>query len=55
MPKVPRSTTGTAIIGISVARRFCRKSSRTKNTSTIASISVSTTFSIDSSTKGVVS
>ncbi len=24
-PKVPSSTTGTAIVGINVARRFCRK------------------------------
>ncbi|MNL06577.1 hypothetical protein D3C87_1272170 [compost metagenome] len=55
MPNVPRSTTGTAIIGMKVARRFCRKTSSTTKTRMIASISVCTTFSIDSFTKGVVS
>ena len=39
-PKVPSSTTGTAMVGISVARMFCRKRNITRNTSTIASISV---------------
>ena len=39
-PKVPSSTTGTAMVGISVARKFCRKRNITRNTSTIASISV---------------
>ena len=52
---MPSSTTGTAIIGMSVARKFCRKRTSTRKTSTIASISVSTTFWIDCSTKGVVS
>ncbi len=42
--KVPSSTTGTASVGISVARRFCRNSSITRKTSTIASSSVITTL-----------
>ncbi|MNX72020.1 hypothetical protein D3C86_1033550 [compost metagenome] len=54
-PKVPRSTTGTAIIGMKVALRFCRNTRSTTKTRMIASISVCTTFSIDSFTKGVVS
>ncbi len=52
---VPSSTTGTAIAGISVARRFCRKTYITRNTSTNASISVLTTSSIDRRMNGVVS
>ncbi len=52
---LPNSASGTAIIGMKVARRFCRKTSRTTKTSTMASISVWTTFSIESLTKGVVS
>ena len=36
-PKVPSSTTGTAIAGISVARKFCRKMNITITTSTMAS------------------
>ena len=39
-PKVPSSTTGTAMVGISVARMFCRKRNITRNTSATASISV---------------
>ena len=39
-PNVPSSTTGTAIVGISVARKFCRNRYITRNTSTIASSSV---------------
>ena len=54
-PKVPSSTTGTAIVGISVARKFCRNRNITRNTSTIASISVLTTSSIEILTNGVVS
>jgi hypothetical protein len=34
--KVPISETGTAIIGISVARQFCKKIKTTRRTSTIA-------------------
>ncbi len=37
IPKVPSSTTGTASVGMSVARKLCRKSSMTRNTSPIAS------------------
>ena len=42
-PKVPSSTTGTAMAGISVARQLCRKRYITSTTSAIASISVTTT------------
>ena len=54
-PKVPSSTTGTAMVGISVARRFCRNRYITRNTSTTASIRVLTTSSMEMRTKGVVS
>ncbi len=54
-PNVPSSTTGTAIVGISVARRFCRNRYMTRNTRTIASSSVLTTSLIEARTKGVVS
>ena len=54
-PKVPSSTTGTAIVGMKVARRFCRKRYMTRKTSTIASNSVRTTSSMDRRTNGVVS
>ena len=54
-PKVPSSTTGTAIVGINVARKFCRNRYITRNTSTTASIKVLTTSWIDTSTNGVVS
>jgi len=47
----PVNATGTTSVGISVARRFCRNSSITKNTSTIASPSVFTTSLIDTLTK----
>ena len=53
--KVPSSTTGTASVGISVARKFCRNSSITRKTSPIASSSVITTPWMDSFTTGVVS
>ncbi|CAB3964780.1 hypothetical protein BLA3211_03045 [Burkholderia aenigmatica] len=52
---VPSNTTGTAIVGMIVARRFCRNRYITRNTSTIPSSSVLTTSSIDSFTNGVVS
>ena len=55
MAKVPSRTTGIAMIGISVARQFCRKIRMTRNTSTMASARVCQTFSMDSSTKGAVS
>ncbi len=54
-PKVPSSTTGTASVGISVARMFCRNNRMTRNTRPIASNSVLTTCSIEMRTKGVVS
>ena len=55
MPKVPSSTTGTAMAGTSVARRFCRNRYITSTTSSIASNSVFTTSSIETCTNGVVS
>ena len=54
-PNVPSSTTGTASVGISVARKFCRKISITRNTSPTAMISVMATSSIAVLTNGVVS
>ena len=53
--KAPISDTGTAMIGISVARAFCRKMNTTRITSSIASASVISTSRIDTSTKRVVS
>ena len=53
--KVPISDTGTASIGISVARQVCRNSSTTITTSRMASNSVVTTFSIDCAMKMTVS
>ncbi|CNV12896.1 Uncharacterised protein [Salmonella enterica subsp. enterica serovar Bovismorbificans] len=41
--KVPNNTTGTAIVGINVARKFCRNRYITRNTRIIASTSVFTT------------
>ncbi len=55
MPKVPSSTTGTAIVGTNVARQVCRNTNITITTRTIASISVFTTSSIDSLMNAVVS
>ena len=55
MPKVPRSTTGTAIVGMIVARQFCRKRNITQTTRIMASISVFTTSCRAARTKGVVS
>ena len=53
--KVPRRTTGTAIVGIRVARMFPMNSHITRKTSTIASNRVFTTSSMATRTKGVVS
>ena len=53
-PNVPISTTGTAMVGISVARQFCRNRYITTTTSAMASIRVITTSLIDTVTKGVV-
>ena len=47
--------TGTASIGISVARQLCRKMNTTSVTSSIASTSVVTTSLIEAVTNGVVS
>lgn len=52
---VPTMATGTAIIGIRVARQLCRKTSTTMPTSTTASSSVRTTSRTDSRMNGVVS
>ncbi len=54
-PNVPSRTIGTAIVGMSVARMFCRNSSMTRNTRKIASLSVLTTSRMDTRTNGVVS
>src|SRR5262245_10815806 len=54
-PNVPSRTTGTAIVGTSVARMFCRNRYMTRNTSATPSNSVFTTSDIDTFTKGVVS
>ena len=53
--KVPSSTTGTAMVGISVARKFCRNRYITGNTGMMASISVFTTSLMEILTNGVVS
>ena len=54
-PKVPSKTTGTAMVGISVARKFCRNKYMTRKTSAMASTRVLTTSSMESRTNGVVS
>ena len=53
--KVPISETGTAMIGISVARQFCRNRNTTAITSSAASISVITTSRDDAWMNRVVS
>ena len=53
--KVPMSETGTASIGMSVARQFCRNRNTTMITSTIASVSVFRISSIPAETGRVVS
>src|SRR5690625_6420497 len=55
MPKVPSNTTGTAIVGIRVARKFCKKRYITANTKIMASINVLITLLIETFTNGVVS
>ena len=52
---VPNNTTGTARVGIMVARQLCKNSNITKNTNPIASIKVCMTCLIDNRTNGVVS
>ena len=53
--KVPTSETGTASIGMSVARQFCRNTNTTRRTSTIASKSVWMISLMPSLTASVVS
>jgi len=53
--KVPRITTGTAIVGMRVARMFPMKRYMTRKTSPIASKSVLNTSLMATRTKGVVS
>ncbi len=53
--KVPSSTTGTAMVGMSVARQLCRKISITRKTSPTASKRVITTSLIDRLMNGEVS
>ena len=55
IPKVPSNTTGTVMVVMMVARKFCRNRYITRNTSTTASIRVWITPLIDSVTTGVVS
>jgi hypothetical protein len=52
---VPITLTGTASIGINVARQLCRKRNTTSVTSTIASTSVIVTSLMEALTNGVVS
>ena len=40
IPKVPSNTTGTVMVVMMVARKFCRNRNITRNTSTIASTRV---------------
>ena len=54
-PKVPSNTTGTAMVEMMVARKFCRNKYITETTRTIASTRVFTTSSIEILTNGVVS
>ena len=54
-PMVPSSTTGTAMAGMSVARRFCRNRNITSTTSKIASPRATTTSLIEARTNGVES
>jgi len=53
--QAPASAMGTTMVGISVARQFCRNRNITRNTSTIASSSVLTTSSTEMRMNGVVS
>ena len=53
--KPPISATGITSVAIIVARKFCRNSSMTRNTSTTASARVLTTSSIEMRTNCVVS
>ena len=55
IPNAPSRTTGTATVGTSVARKFCRNRYITRNTSATPSNSVFTTSVIDFLMNGVVS
>ncbi len=55
MPNVPKSTTGTAMVGIRVARQFCRNRKITRKTRMMASARVFTTSPMDFWMNGVVS
>ena len=52
---VPSSTTGTAMVGMRVARKFCRNRNMTRNTRPTASSRVMITLRIEIRTNGVVS
>ena len=52
---VPSRTTGMVMVGISVARMFCRNRYMSRNTRMMASIRVLTTSVSEMRTKGVVS
>ncbi len=52
---MPITLTGTASIGISVARQLCRKTNTTSATSSMASSRVTITSWMDTVTNGVVS
>ncbi len=52
---MPSSTIGTAMVGMRVARKFCRNRYITRKTSSTASSSVFTTSLMEASTNGVVS
>ena len=54
-PKVPRMTTGTAMVGINVARKFPMNRYMIRNTRKMASNRVLTTSSMATATNGVVS
>ena len=52
---VPSTTTGTAMVGMMVARQFCKNKNMTKKTKMTASTKVLTTLLIESLINGVVS
>jgi hypothetical protein len=53
--QAPSRATGTTMVGMKVARKFCRKTNITMKTSTIASASVISTSSIEIDTNRLVS
>ena len=52
---VPKRTMGTARVGISVARQFCRKRNMMAATSTMASMRVCTILLMEARMKGTLS